>query len=396
VGDKLYTGHKWSRRFKFTIYTIGKLGFAIHFFLIFFFWIIGVKEMAVYNVFSAIFFAIMLYLIEKEFNVKIIFFLTCFEVVLHAYLGTYYIGSECNFIFFIFIMPTVFLLNPKWKIWESSLFFLNVVLFYLLNIILFKDHKAIYALDESLVFYIGVTLILIVVFMIFLVVFYYSKLVNTNDKALRKVNKELKIKNEEKQLIIKEIHHRIKNNLQVVISLLRLQASKVEDKNVIEMFKNTQKRIFSMALLHENLLQEYDLELINANEHFKYLTENLINSYAVDKKIDVKIDIENIDFGMQTLTPLGLIINEVITNSLKHAFNETKQGKISIAIKKLQDKKYEIQISDNGSGYVNNGESKGIGTKLVSIFVKQLNGTLELLKHQGTAYKITFEEIEHT
>jgi len=396
LSEKLYSGNKWSDRFKFTINMIGKLAFAIHFILIFFFLIVGVKEMAIYNVFSSFFFVSMLYLIKKEFNIKLIFFLTCFEVVLHAYLGTYYIGSECNFIFFIFILPSVFLLNPKWKIWESSLFFLNVVLFFMLNIILFKEHKAIYKLNESLVFYTGITLILIVVFMIFIVVFYYSKLVATNDKELRKLNKELIKKNEEKQLIIKEIHHRIKNNLQVVISLLRLQASKVEDKNVVNMFKNTQKRIFSMALLHENLLQEYDLELINAHEHFKYLTENLINSYAVDKKIDVEIDIEDIDFGMQTLTPLGLIINEVITNSLKHAFNESKQGKISIAMKRLHDKKHEIQIADNGSGYVSDGESKGIGTRLVAIFVKQLNGTLELLEQQGTAYRIIFEEIEHT
>ncbi|NQY31170.1 MAG: hypothetical protein HRT69_17100 [Flavobacteriaceae bacterium] len=396
LSEKLYSAHKWSHRFKFTIYAIGKLGFAIHFFLVFFFWIIGVKEMAIYNVFSAVFFCMMLYLIKKEGNLKVVFFLTCFEVVLHAYLGTYYIGPECNFIFFIFILPSVFLLNPKWKIWESSLFFLNIVLFYILNIILFKEHEAIYKLNESLVFYTGITLILIVVFTIFLVVFYYSKLVATNDKTLRKLNKELTKKNEEKQLIIKEIHHRIKNNLQVVISLLRLQASKVEDENVVQMFKNTQKRIFSMALLHENLLQEYDLELVNAHEHFKYLIENLINSYAVDKEINVEIDIENIDLGMQTLTPLGLIINEIITNSLKHAFNETKQGEISIVMKRLHDKKHEIQISDNGSGYVKNGESKGIGTKLVSIFVRQLNGTLELLEQQGTAYKIVFEEIEHT
>ena len=393
---KLYSGYKWSRRFKFTIFTIGKLGVVIHFFLIFFFLIVDVKEMAIYNMFSSAFFATMLYLIKKEVSVKLIFFITCFEVVLHAYLGTYYLGSECNFIFFIFILPSVFLLNPKWKVWESSTFFLSIVFLYLFNIFLFKDHEAVYKLNEYLIFYTGIALILIVVFMIFLVVFYYSHLVNTNDKALRKVNKALKIKNEEKQLIIKEIHHRIKNNLQVVISLLRLQASKVDDEKVVDMFKNTQKRIFSMALLHESLLQENDLELINANDHFKYLTENLINSYAVDKEINIEIDIENINFGMQTLTPLGLIINEVITNSLKHAFNETKQGEIRISMRKLHDKKHEIQIADNGSGYIKKSESKGVGTRLVSIFVKQLNGTLELLEHQGTAYRIIFDEIEHT
>ena len=396
MGDKLYTTYKWSERFKVTIEMIGKLGFAIHFFLIFFFWFIEVYEMAFYNVFSSAFFATMLYLIKKEVNVKFVFFLTGIEVVLHGYLGTYYIGNDCNLIFFIFVLPSVFLLSPKWKAWESYLFFSSVILIYLFNIIMFRNHEAVYKLNESLVFYTGIALILVVLFMIFLVVFYYSKLVSINDKALRKLNKKLTKKNDEKQLIIKEIHHRIKNNLQVVISLLRLQASKVDDQEVVEMFKNTQKRIFSMALLHESLLKEYDLELINANEHFKYLTENLINSYAVDKEIKVDIKIENIDFGMQTLTPLGLIINEVITNSLKHAFNGVKQGEISIAMKRLDDKKHELQISDNGSGYVNTGESDGIGARLVSIFVKQLNGTLELLEQQGTAYKITFEEIEHT
>ena len=209
MGDKIDTGHKWSHRFKFTIYMIVKLAFAIHFSLIFFFWFLDVKEMTIYSVFSSIFFAIMLYLIKKEVNVKLVFFLTGFEVVLHAYLGTYYIGPECNFIFFIFILPSVFLLNPKWKIWESSLFFINVVLLYLLNIILFKKHEAIYKLNESLLFYTGIILVLIVVFMIFLVVFYYSKLVATNDKTLRKLNKELTKKNEEKQLIIKEIHRKL-------------------------------------------------------------------------------------------------------------------------------------------------------------------------------------------
>lgn len=394
--EKLYTGFRWSSRFKTTIFAIGKLGLGIHLFLIFFFYLIGVNEMAIYNICSTMFFGLMLYLIKKEYDVKTIFFLTSIEVVLHAFLATYYVGTGCNFIFFIFVLPSVFLLNPRWKMWQSSLYFFIVIMLYCINCVLFKTYSPIYTLNESLVFYTGIALTLIVVFIIFSVIFYYSKLVNLNEFELREANIKLIEKNEEKKLIIKEIHHRIKNNLQVVISLLRLQASKVEDDNVVNMFKNTQKRIFSMALLHENLLQEYDLELINAQEHFQYLAENLINSYAVDKLIDIEINIENIDFGMQTLTPLGLIVNEVITNSLKHAFNDTEKGKICIAIKHLQGKKHEMYISDNGTGYSQNGSPKGIGTMLVSIFVTQLKGTVELLKQNGTAYKITFEEIEHT
>ncbi|MGB1268723.1 MAG: sensor histidine kinase [Flavobacteriaceae bacterium] len=392
----MHTSHSWSNRFKFTIYTIGKLAFLIHAALVLFFACIGVKEMVVYNVLSSLFFIAMMYLVKKEVSVKIIFFLMCLEVVLHAYLSTYYVGSECNFILFIFVLPSVFLLNPKWETWEKILFFLNIALLYLLNIGVFKTHEPQYKLNEKLVFYTEVTLILTVVLMIFIVVSYYTKLVNTNDAALRKANKKLQAKNEEKKLIIKEIHHRIKNNLQVVISLLRLQASKIDDNDVVTMFKNTQNRIFSMALLHENLLQEYDLEFINAHDHFKYLSENLIDSYAVDNKVEVEIAIENIEFAMQTLTPLGLILNELITNSLKHAFKQTSKGKIRIALKEIEGKKYELLVSDNGSGIVSKTKSNGLGTKLVSIFVKQLNGTLELTTKNGTAYKIIFEEIEHT
>ena len=394
--DKLFSEYEWSDRFKFTVYNIGKLALLIHVVLILFFYMVKVPEMVGYNIISTLFFVLLMYLIRKEYNVRLIFLIASVEVVLHACLATYYIGIESNFIFLIFVLPSVFLLNPYWKTWQSYAYFLSIGVVYSLNSFYFRESPSKYQLDEQVIFYTGMVLVMIVGFMIFLVVFYYSKLVYVNDKSIREANKILYAKNEEKRLIIKEIHHRIKNNLQVVISLLRLQASKIDDKNVVEMFKSSQKRIFSMALLHESLLKEYTLELINAQEYFKRLVENLIDSYSVNKKIDVELDIENVELGMQTLTPLGLIVNEVITNSLKYAFANTNDAQITISLHKKNKQQYLLQISDNGLGIDTEKESKGLGTKLISIFVKQLNGTTEVFSDNGTHYKIVFEEIEHT
>lgn len=386
----------WGGRFKVSFDIICKLGVVVHTTLMFYFWLLDVYEMAIYNAVSTLFFFLMIYLIKKEYNAKVVVFATSIEVVLHCYLATYFIGADCGFILFAFVLPPVFLLNPKWSRRSVYLFYLAIILSFCVNSFLFRYSTARYPQSEALVFYTNVGIVISVFLMVFVVVFYYDKQVGDREEELNHANEELRLKNEEKNLIIKEIHHRIKNNLQVVISLLRLQASKINDHEVLEMFKDTQQRIFSMALLHENLLQEYALELINAREHFKFLSENLVNSYAVGKEIEVELDVDDIELAMQTLTPLGLIINEIITNSLKHAFEDVKKGKIGISLKSAGVKTYELQISDDGSGYTPKENTGSLGTRLVSIFVKQLNGTLELKTNNGTNYKIIFEEIEHT
>ncbi len=209
---------------------------------------------------------------------------------------------------------------------------------------------------------------------------------------LKEKNEYFKKQNNEKKAVIKEIHHRIKNNLQVVISLLRLQSSKIQDEKVVDMFKETQKRILSMALLHENLLQDDDLEGINVQEHFKSLISGLVKSYAVEKVINLDVKINKIDFGMETLTPLGLIVNELITNSLKYAFVNKNKGLITVQIKQLDNQTFEMLIGDDGVGFDSKAKPSGLGTKLIGVFIKQLNGSITLLNQSGTAYKIIFQK----
>jgi len=214
------------------------------------------------------------------------------------------------------------------------------------------------------------------------------------NELLEKQKDEVSRKNEEKKAMLKEIHHRVKNNLQVVNSLLKLQSRGIEDKHVVAMFKEAQNRVLSMALLHEKMYRADDLKHIDVKEHFMLLVNDLVSSYAVEKNITLDVDVEELDIGMRTLVPLGLIINEIITNSLKYAFENNNEGKIIVHIKHLKGKEYEMILGDNGIGLIEKEETTGIGKKLIQIFVKQLNGEMLRLDKSGTIYKIIFEKID--
>lgn len=206
----------------------------------------------------------------------------------------------------------------------------------------------------------------------------------------------LKNENDQKTTMLKEIHHRVKNNLHIVNSLLRIQSSKIEDEHIVQMFKKTQRRVLSMAILHEKMYQSENLKNLNAKEHFESLIRDLVDTYGINKNIELDVSITPVKFTMDTLLPLGLIINELINNSLKYAFKEKEKGKISIHIKTTKRKGYyELIIGDDGIG-IKEGQSlksNQIGANLVYAFVKQLKGTINHMELPGTFYKIVFKVV---
>lgn len=210
---------------------------------------------------------------------------------------------------------------------------------------------------------------------------------------LEQANKELSKKNEEKVVMMKEIHHRVKNNLQIVNSLLRLQSHEFKDLKIIGAFEECQNRVVSMAMLHERMYKSDDIKKIDIKDHLSLLIEDLLNTYQLDKKVEIKLDIEKIELGIKTLVPLGLIINEIITNALKYAFKGVDNPKIAVSLQQLNSKKYVFIIGDNGNGIATVTEGDSFGSELITIFTEQINGTLEMLEKQGTYYKITFEKI---
>ncbi|MFD0963139.1 histidine kinase dimerization/phosphoacceptor domain -containing protein [Pseudofulvibacter geojedonensis] len=210
------------------------------------------------------------------------------------------------------------------------------------------------------------------------------------NKLLERQKADISKKNEAKKHMLQEIHHRIKNNLQVVNSLLRMQSSKMKDEEMIAMFKQTQSRVNSMAKLHEKMYQSGDLKQVNTKDYLTSLIHEIVSNYTVDKKINLKIDIESIYLDSQTLMPLSLIINELITNSLKYAFKEQEEGTVTVQLNSVANSKHELYVADNGTGFRKEKSTEGLGAKLINSFTRQLDGHIEVIIGQGTAYKITF------
>lgn len=199
----------------------------------------------------------------------------------------------------------------------------------------------------------------------------------------------------EKNILLKEIHHRVKNNLQLVMSLLNIQATDKVNSSIEEFIEKGQSRISSMVLIHENLYKWEDVGNINFEEYTSSLVDNIKTSFGErSKNISVFIYMDDIYFDIQTSIPIGLIINEIVTNAFKHAFNNVNEGKISISIKLIDNNSYLLNISDNGSGYYfEDKRNKSIGLELVSLLVLQLKGEFSIINEKGTNIQIKFYTI---
>jgi len=208
-------------------------------------------------------------------------------------------------------------------------------------------------------------------------------------------------------LLIKEIHHRIKNNLQVISSLLYLQSGYVQDEKTREMFKESQNRVRSMALLHEKLYQAGRPAGIDFSGYVHDLTRNLFMSYGVSSgAVDLLIDISGITLGMDTAVPCGLIINELVSNALKHAFPDTPFGQVHIEMQRAEPTHvgvsepeagnwYRLIVRDNGKGIpegLDFRNTESLGLKLVCTLTDQLNGSIDLERDRGTRFTIVFKE----
>ena len=223
-----------------------------------------------------------------------------------------------------------------------------------------------------------------------------------DDEVLAVVKDITEIKQAEemrrKDLLLKEIHHRVKNNLQIISSLLRLQSRKFTDKETIEAFRKSQNRAKSMAIAHEKLYQSKDLENIELESYIETLTIYLLSNYDCDpQNIKIDINIKNIIQGIDTAIPLGLIINELVSNSLKHAFKEHK-GCIKITIHPEDDDQYILTVRDNGIGFpedIDFMNTKSLGMQLVVSLVEQIEGSIQLIRDNGTEFRITFKELSY-
>ncbi|HPW99077.1 MAG TPA: histidine kinase dimerization/phosphoacceptor domain -containing protein [Flavobacterium sp.] len=239
------------------------------------------------------------------------------------------------------------------------------------------DHKN--QIIYGLVFFIIIIIVLLLLFIITRL-----KLL----KSRRKLQKSL----DEKESLLREIHHRVKNNLQVVSSLLNMHVRKVTDPDSKKILEEGSDRLIAMSLIHNNLYPHANLKNISLDEYLFKLSHQLFDNYKLNyATVKLNTELEKIEVDIDKLIPIGLIVNELISNAMKHAFHEASEAEISITLKYANTNEIELEVADNGQGIASNWHEKetdSIGMKLITIFSEKLKSKLSIENTNGTKIKL--------
>ncbi len=231
-------------------------------------------------------------------------------------------------------------------------------------------------------------MIIVITILLFLLLLLAYKAISSN----RKKNRLLQKQNQEKEFLLKEIHHRVKNNLEIVSSLLSLQSAQIHDHDVLNTIVESRHRVQSMGMIHQKLYMGKNLAAVEMKDYFKNLADYIIDAYGMEKRISIEVAMDKCEIDIDMAIPIGLIVNELLTNALKYAFPDSRNGKIRISLKKRADK-VRLEVIDDGVGLRNKKEvpSTGFGTQLIALLTQQLDGKMELNTHRGTSVSIQFQ-----
>lgn len=220
----------------------------------------------------------------------------------------------------------------------------------------------------------------------------------TDINSLKIAEEKFKSSIEEKELLLRELHHRVKNNMQIISSLLSLQSHHIKDERDLKIFESSQNRVKTMALIHEELYSSQDFSHINLSEYIRNLTKELLTSNIKNPgRIDLKVDVENVNMEIETAIPLGLLINELVANSLSYAFPNSQNGEIKVDLHRDEDK-FHLVVSDDGIGIPEDvvfEKSESLGFQLVKSLTNQLDGEIKLIKNGGTTFNLEFKELNY-
>ncbi|ALM07554.1 histidine kinase [Sediminicola sp. YIK13] len=304
-------------------------------------------------------------------------------------------GINSPFIFVLGII--VFAAYATTRKYGKVYLYLNLLIIILIYVLSSSN----YAITENVVPLANRSLFALfcVLFSVYMIGGVFGKFLLKAHHRLYKSKREIEDRISEKETLLREVHHRVKNNLQTVSSLLSLQSRSIEDKKIKSLIKSSQNRVISMAMVHEMLYMRDDyLSKIEYKNYVNELSQYLVRSVKGNKNnVKLNIDIADIKLGIDTAIPLGLLINEAITNALKYGIKDDMEGIIHIELKQENEKEFVLNIGDNGEGFsdsITPQTSKSLGLKLIHNLARQLKGSITKdLSLKGTNYIIRFQEV---
>ncbi|MFD1614781.1 tetratricopeptide repeat-containing sensor histidine kinase [Gelatiniphilus marinus] len=223
--------------------------------------------------------------------------------------------------------------------------------------------------------------------------FFSFKNIRKKREALQTLNEALDAKNRQNELLLKEIHHRVKNNLEMVKGLIALQSAHLEDSATKDAMIASQNRVQSMGIIHQKLYQGTNLGAIEMKDYFLNLGDGILDSFNAENRVQIECIMEQLELDVDTAVPIGLIVNELLTNAIKYAFPNTENGIISIQLEQQSNSTLHLKVTDNGVGKVLGGVPKGtgFGSQLIQLLTQQLNGTMQENNEKGTSVSFQFK-----
>lgn len=347
---------------------------------------------------TIVFLLIYLGLSHSKLNAKLAFILGAYTVATEVIIHSFCFGWNAGFYFFLFLLILVFLLESNWKIWATILFNLSIF-----SIIIGLNHflkeftsNLLNETETTVVAFMNGTLAGIIAVT---VIVYTGRNLNRRDQLLLDIisdleesNRKIAKQHDHQKILLKEIHHRVKNNLQIISSLLSLQSRNLEDGIVLNMLNESRSRVEAIALIHKKLYQD---ELGGNSVDFKsYLEDFIVKQSVLNPRIKFNLHAEELILHLDIAVPLGLIVSELITNSVKHAFHAIETPELTIELIQL-NKNFELWVRDNGNGLPSDFDlhsgDMGLGSDIIIALTEQIDAELSYYNINGASFKILFQ-----
>ncbi len=345
---------------------------------------------------GSVVFIICIYLLKQDrISANSAFLTGGYIVAIEVFVHTHFLGWESGFFYFLFLLPIVFLLDPSWRI-RTVIFFNGSII--MLTFVLWRyysEQEGRYFIsqeNESILnqLNLGLTGAVILVIMIS-----YGHTVGKKDQALIEANKELEKQNKEisdqhqhLQILLKEVHHRVKNNLQVISSLMSLQRHLVDDKEISDVLTESKRRIEAIALIHQKLY--LDDRVVDQVDFKSYLEDLIDSQHMMSPHIKCRLISDEISLNLDIAVPLGLIISEMITNAVKHAYIDNPDPNLEVVLKTF-GAHCELIIKDNGIGLPADFSllnPKTFGLEIITTLAGQVNAKIDYMNDHGAVFKL--------